>query len=175
MSDPIIKFRDLNDLTSPPLTVYQAFPKLDTSGRGSYFIATTEDNSFSCYSGALSKGLKSHILSFHTFAKKEHLYITAISNLNKKIDYLHLTMQIDQNLISEDDFDYEIETNEDRYLIHSNNNFKDDDFEFAVSVVNKIPHRKFTSDELSEMFSIPFEKVNNLLVIYESSCKFLER
>ena len=164
----IIKFRDLQDLTSPPIISNHLFSinsGADTTGK--YFFATAENNSFNFCYGNVTGNLKNHFFNFHNFVNKERLYITAISNLYKKIDYLQLTIQLDQDLINVDEFDFEIETYENRYLISSNDNFKEEEFDIAVSIANKITQRDFTSDELAEMFSIPLERVNELLYSFE--------
>ncbi|WP_396178550.1 hypothetical protein [Flavobacterium sp.] len=171
----ILKIRDEQALTSLPMLITKnSFPTtsgIDTTGK--YFLATSENNNVNFCYGTLDGSIKNHLSNFHKYISKERLYITAISNLYKKVDYLQLTMQLDNELISEDEFDYELETFENRYLISSNDNFKSDEFELAVSIANNITQREFSTDELAELFSIPIERVNKLLQDYEFKCKFL--
>ena len=88
----IIKFRDLQDLTSPPIISNHLFSinsGADTTGK--YFFATAENNSFNFCYGNVTGNLKNHFFNFHNFVNKERLYITAISNLYKKIDYFYFS------------------------------------------------------------------------------------
>lgn len=171
----ILKFRNKHDVTSvSKLLTDKSFPRAfgtDTTGR--YFLATSENDTVSYCYGDINGSIKNHLINFQRFINKERLYITAISNLYKKVDYLQLTMQLDNELITEVEFDYELDTFENRYLISSNDNFKSDDFELAVSIANNVNQREFTSDELAEMFSIPMEHVNKFLHDYELKSKCL--
>ena len=71
-------------------------------------------------------------------------------------------MQLDQNLIDEDEFDKELE-NEDKYLIKMNDSFKSIDFNLVLSITNKLKNRNFSSDEISELFSIEVEKIEDYI------------
>lgn len=171
----ILKFRNQQDLTSVSMLLPdRSFPRaVGTDTTGKFFLATSENDTVSYCYGDISGPIKNHLFNFQRFVNKERLYITAISNLYKKVDYLQLTMQLDNELITEVEFDYELDTFENRYLISSNDNFKSDDFELAVSIANNVSQREFTSDELAEMFSIPLERVNKFLHDYELKSKSL--
>ena len=130
---------------------------------GSFIIATTENNQFDSVQGFLTPQIKSWLNGFSRSESKEELYITAIDNLLKKVDYLNLTIELDQELITEDEFDHELEKNEDNYLITVNQNFKPTDFDLVVSITNRLKNRKFSSDEISELFSIDIEKVEEFI------------
>jgi len=129
---------------------------------GSFVIATTEENRLNFIHGSLTPKIKNWFSGFNNYEAKEDLYITALDNLLKKVDYLHLTMQLDQNLIDENEFDKELE-NEDKYLIKINENFKNIDLNLILSITNKLKNRNFSSDEISELFSIEVEKIEDYI------------
>ena len=129
---------------------------------GSFVIATNEENRLNFIHGSLTPKIKNWFSGFNNYDAKEELYITAVGNLLKKVDYLHLTMQLDQNLIDEDEFDKELE-NEDKYLIKMNDSFKSIDFNLVLSITNKLKNRNFSSDEISELFSIEVEKIEDYI------------
>lgn len=133
------------------------------SESGSFFISATENNRLSCIQGVLTPKIKTWFSSFNDHDIKEELYVTALDNLLKKVDYLHLTMQLDQNLIDEDEFDKELDENEDKYLIKINSDFNNLDLDLVISIVSKLKNRDFTSDEISELFSIDVEKIENFI------------
>ena len=130
---------------------------------GSFLIATTENNKLNCFQGILTPRFRNWFSSFSSHEAKEDLYVTALDNLLKKVDYLHLTMQLDQNLIEEDEFDKELEENEDKYLIKINNNFNSIDMQLIMSITNKLKNRKFSSDEISEIFSVDIDKIEEFI------------
>jgi len=84
---------------------------------------------------------------------KENYYLIAINNLLKKSDFLQLSLQFAENGITEKDFETELETNSDKYLIDLHENHEQTDVNVISEIVEKL-HRDFTVDEISEIFSI---------------------
>ena len=115
---------------------------------------------------SLSGHLNPFISNFFSYIKhqtiKEELYITAINNLNKKNEFLQLSTQLDNEIITNEEFDNELELNEGRYLIKINNDFNEEHFRFITEILPKLD-RPFSSDEVSEMFSAPIDDVNHYL------------
>ncbi|HLF53528.1 hypothetical protein [Flavobacterium sp.] len=162
------RFIEMEALTSMPFnSQYKKLGDSSTIYKGTFVVAVYEDNIYNCVSGIISPPVRKWLSDFHITEMKENLYVTAIENLYKKIDYLQLTMQYNQELIDEAEFDYELETHEDRYLIKVNDNFSTEEFDIAMAITQKLKNRIYSSDEVAEMFSIPLEKVDNLLVVYE--------
>lgn len=131
-----------------------------------YFIATSEDNKFQMCGGMLTPHMKNWLSSYTTH-NRENLYLTAISNLWKKIDYLQLSNQFDQDFIHEDEYIKELEMCESRYVITPNESFSFEDFHVAIEIANKITQRTFDEHEVAEMFSIPTEIIDNLVIQYD--------
>lgn len=130
---------------------------------GSFLIATTENNKINCVQGVLTPRFRNWFSSFSIHESKEELYLTALDNLLKKVDYLHLTLQLDQNLIDEEEFDKELEENEDKYLIKINHDFNSVDLQLIMSITSKLKNRKFSSDEISEIFSVDIDKIEDFI------------
>lgn len=157
-------FIEKDTFTSVPVnTNYRQTNESSSELIGSFLIATTENNRIDCIQGLLTPKIKSWFFGLSVYEAKEELYVTAIDNLLKKIEYLHLTMQLDQDLITEDEFDEELENNEDNYLIKMNSNFNDIDFSIVQSIIHKLKRNKFSSDEISEMFSISIKSVEEFV------------
>jgi hypothetical protein len=77
--------------------------------------------------------------------------VLAIRNLIKKNEFLQLSLQLSEKLISEDEFENEVETNPERYII------KLDNEQVNLSVISNILSKigkSFTTDQVSEIFSI---------------------
>lgn len=157
---------------NPVNTNYRQTNESSSESAGSFFIATSENNRLSCVQGILTPKIKKILSGFSLNEVKEELYITAIDNLLKKVEFINLTMQLDQNLITEEEFDEELENNEDIYLIKINPNFKDIDLELVQSITQKLNNRKFSIDEISEMFSISIETIEEYVDSHQMNILF---
>ncbi len=133
-----------------------------------YFLSTVENDSVNVCRGILTPHLKSYFGSYTANEAREKILITAIGNLWKKIDYLQLSQSLDHEMINEEEFIYELEKFEKRYVIEPLNDFSQEDFNIAIKIIHKISHRQFDEQEVAEMFSIPFENVSKLILRYES-------
>lgn len=164
MSNHPFIFVEKETITSVPLSsVYRQTNESSSEVVGSFLIATTENNRFNLVHGLLTPQIKSWFYRFSVYEAKEGLYVTAIDNLLKKVEYLNLTMQLDQNLITEDEFDNELEKNEENYLIKINPKFKDIDIQLVQSITQRLKKRNFSSDDISEIFSIPVESIEEFI------------
>lgn len=88
--------------------------------------------------------------------------IVAIRNLLKKNEFLQLSLQLSEELITESEFEAEIDQNPDKYIIQMNN--IDDHVHLKVisNILTKIG-KTFDVDEVSELFSIDARSINNEL------------
>ena len=127
-----------------------------------YLLTILEKGEIRAYSGFLHSGIKNFYEFVSYYDKKENLYLTAVDNLIKKNDFLQLTIQLDQELISEEEFRDELERNEIKYLIKMNPEPENVDFKILTEILSKL-NREFTSDDASELFSIPLDNINNYI------------
>jgi hypothetical protein len=127
-----------------------------------YRISICESGITTTWGGntSFSNSIFFQMLEFKT--KKEFLYLTAIDNLLKKTDFLQLTMQLDNDLISNEEFEEELDKNESRYLIKTNQEFDSYDFIIVRQILSDL-NRNFTHTDASELFSIPVEKVHDFI------------
>lgn len=127
-----------------------------------YMLAILENGNMKSLSGYLHSGITTIYELLHHNEKKESFYLLAVDNLMKKNDFLQLSIQLDQQLITEDEFEKELEENESKYLIKMDNNCNKVDFAIGLEILPKL-NRTFTVDEVSELFAIPMENIHNYL------------
>lgn len=125
-----------------------------------YILAILQNGNIKSLSGFLQTGITTIYDLLNYKEKKESFYLLAVDNLMKKNDFLQLSIQLDQQLISEEEFEKELEINESKYLIKMNNYCNKVDFEIALEILPKLG-RAFTADEVSELFSIPMENIHS--------------
>lgn len=97
------------------------------------------------------------------------LCITAIKNLVKKNDFLQLSLQLSEKLITEEQFDQEIETNPDQYIIKLSNQVEPKDLHIISNIIRKIG-KKFTTDEVAELFSFDTRSINEGISSIGENC-----
>lgn len=97
--------------------------------------------------------------------KKENLYVKALRNLYKKVDFLELNQALESKQISDSDFDKELTDHEDKYLIPYPEEKPDVLQVIMVSdIVKKIGRVKdMTVDEASELFQLDLSSAENVL------------
>lgn len=110
------------------------------------------------------------------FYKSEFFLIEAIRNFIKKTNYLELSEMLNDDEITEEEFDIELEKNSSKYLIKITENIETNDAQIIKDLVDKIGPdlRDFSVTEISEMFSLKednlVEKLN-LLKKYQLSIR----
>lgn len=87
------------------------------------------------------------------FDRKEELYVTAIKNLRKKINYISLNNEFQNGEISDEEYDTEIEKNAEKYVVNVKQIKDDFELEVLFDVVDKIKE-PFNEDEIAEIFSL---------------------
>lgn len=98
---------------------------------------------------------------------KETLYLQALRNLYRKIDFIELSQALESEDISEEEFDKELEENEDRYLIPSPTVVPTMKQVIQVSeIMKKLGREKSSVDEVSEVFSLDMDKAMEVLQTY---------
>ena len=111
--------------------------------------------------GEFAKAFVGSVMS----AKKEKLYLEALRNLYKKIDFLELNQALDNREIDEVEFEKELTNNESKYLIPYPEKKPDAIQVFLVSdIVQRIGRvKEMTVDEASELFHLDFSSAENVL------------
>lgn len=88
--------------------------------------------------------------------------ILAIKNLLKKNEFLQLSLQLSEKLITESEFESEIDENPDRYIIQMNELEDSINLNVISSILTKIG-KSFNIDEVSELFSIDVRSIKHEL------------
>lgn len=88
--------------------------------------------------------------------------IIAIRNLIKKNEFLQLSLQLSEKLISETEFENEIERNPEKYIIQLNKLDNQIHLHIISNILTKIG-TTFNVDEVSELFSIDTRSINSEL------------
>ena len=96
----------------------------------------------------------------HLNQKRDNYCVLAINNLIKKNEFLQLNLQFAENQITEDEYEQELETNTDRYIINLDNTLEPNDINVIGNILHSIG-RKFNTDEVAEMFSIDIHTLNS--------------
>lgn len=96
---------------------------------------------------------------------KERLYIKALRNLFRKLDFIELNQSLDMDDISEEQYNRELEENEDNYLIPAPVDKPSvQQIVQITDIVRKIGREnKISVDEVSEIFSLDMDKALSVL------------
>jgi len=124
-----------------------------------YLLQTLQSGTYTKIRGYLHSGINDVFDLLKENSQKEVLYLRAVDNLIKKNDFLQLTVQLDTELITDDEFQHELEKNEDKYLIKMSEDENQEHLSLIAQILPKLK-REFTADEVSELFSIPLEKIH---------------
>lgn len=116
---------------------------------------------------AASKGKTERMSWINEFlsAGKEELYLRALTNLYRKLDFIELYQSLETEEITEEELNKELEDNEDAYLIPHPE--EKPNIQQAIQIVDIIKriHRvdKMTVDEVSELFSLDMTDAEHIL------------
>ena len=97
---------------------------------------------------------------------KEQFYQTMVKNLMKKNNYLNLSWLLDKGQITEDDFQVEIETNPNLYVIEPNGEVNED----IINVVNEILGElniQLDASEVSDLFALDHQALVAIIEKYQ--------
>ena len=97
--------------------------------------------------------------------EKEDLYLRALRNLFRKLDFIELNQSLDMSDISEAEYNQELESNEEKYLIPTPTGKPSLQQIIQITdILKRIGREKNMSvDEVSEMFSLEMDKATNVL------------
>lgn len=144
-------------MTSEHLVQYTKYTRTHASG------GRTEQMTFV----AVSKGratIQSWVKDYLS-EEKEELYLRVLRNLYRKLDFIELSQSLDMSDISEEEFDQELESNEDKYLIPSPTEKPTLQQIIQITDILKRIGRdnNMSVDEVSEMFSLEMGKAMDVL------------
>lgn len=94
---------------------------------------------------------------------KEELYQKALKNLFKKIDFFSLNWQLENEQISEEEFNKELNEKEKNYLIEISDAKIDKKTLLLVDNIVKKLDREMSIDDVSELFSIDLSDSDNII------------
>lgn len=96
---------------------------------------------------------------------KEELYVKALKNLYRKLDFIELSQSLETEDISEEEFDKELTEHEDDYLIPSPSGTPT--VQQIIQIANIVKQigreKKISVDEVSEIFSLEMDKAMEVL------------
>lgn len=109
--------------------------------------------------------------SIHSWVKeylseeKEELYLRALRNLYRKLDFIDLTQSLESEEITEDEFNHELEVNEGNYLIPAPEGKPTVQQIIQISdIIRKLGReKKISVDEVSDIFSLEMDKAKDML------------
>jgi hypothetical protein len=96
--------------------------------------------------------------------KKENYYVIAVNNLIKKTEFLQLSLQFAQEVITSDEYQQEINNNSDKYLIKFDCPFNKIDMPLIEEILDKVEKKDLTIDEVSDLFSIESNQLHKMLM-----------
>lgn len=150
------------DTSTPSFVSIEGINKPNLITNSGYLLAIYDNDDLSIFTGKFDSYAKNIYSMFYNNEIKEGYFLRAIKNLRKKNEYLQLTMQFEQELISDDEFYDELDNNEDKYLIKIDHSFDNSKFKYINQIIQKLDS-DFSSDEIAEMFSVPIESVNQYI------------
>lgn len=97
--------------------------------------------------------------------EKEELYLRALRNLYRKLDFLELNQLLEMGDISDEEYDEELIKNEDKYLIPAPSGIPTAQQIIQIAdIIKRLgKEKKITVDEVSELFSIEMDKAMEIL------------
>lgn|SRR5690606_7335476 len=135
----------------------------------SFFVAIHQSNHVNCYHGKLNHSSTSFFHLLTENYEKERFYVKAIKNLLKQKRYLNLMYEYSHELISEQEFNKELEENESNYLIEANERLDSlNAFSSLVKVLGNIGE-SLSEEDLTEMFSLEDPLTFKKLEMYHHS------
>lgn len=128
----------------------------------SFYFAIQSKNEFNIIKGELTEYTENIFQILQENQEKEFFYIKAIKNLIKQKEFLNLQYQVSNELISDEEFNNELDLNEDKYLISINDKLTTRKLKTLSNIIENL-NEKFSEDDISELFSIRTHKIESLI------------
>jgi len=110
-------------------------------------------------------GMTNYLRAFNSISnynnKKEDFYITAIRNLRKKIRFMNLNFDYQNDDITEQEFEQELKDNQSKYFVNISLLKDEVDLSIIREIVGKIDDN-LTINDISDIFSIDINTNQNL-------------
>lgn len=120
----------------------------------SFLFAVNNSNKINVIQGSINNTTETLFNLLKENNEREKIYITAIKNLIKQKKYVNLIYELTNDLIDEDEFNFELNENESQYLIKATQKLDSNSkVENLFSVLNRIDEN-FNEEDLMEVFSI---------------------
>ena len=97
---------------------------------------------------------------------KEQFYQTMVKNLMKKNNFINLSWLLDKGQMTEDDYQVEIDTNPDLYIIDLNGDVNEEVLDCVNIILGEL-NIQLNGDEVAELFSLNHESLMSLLQQYQ--------
>lgn len=139
-------------------STYSDFDTYQNSGYllkdSSFLFAVNNSNKINVIQGSINNTTETLFNLLKENNEREKIYITAIKNLIKQKKYVNLIYELTNDLIDEDEFNFELNENESQYLIKATQKLDSNSkVENLFSVLNRIDE-SFNEEDLMEVFSI---------------------
>lgn len=95
---------------------------------------------------------KTKFFNINSAERQKNLLIHAVNNRTRERNYFKLYCEMLDGIISEEDFDKEIDNHEEKYMINQNEDATIEDIEFALELSPQLMDVKDTND-MAELFS----------------------
>lgn len=96
------------------------------------------------------------------YKKRETFLITAFRNLLKKNDFLQLSSELSSDVISDEEFNEELERNPSKYIIDVQRMNDSYDLHIISDIIQKVGV-EISIDEVAEIFSLEYQSVQLVL------------
>lgn len=139
-------------------STYSDFDTYQNSGYllkdSSFLFAVNNSNKINFIQGSINNTTETLFNLLKENNEREKIYVTAIKNLIKQKKYVNLIYELTNELIDEDEFNFELNENESQYLIKATQKLDSNSkVENLFSVLNRIDEN-FNEEDLMEVFSI---------------------
>lgn len=134
---------------------------LSNANDPNFFLAVKGNDTILSLYGRIENNLPETIINFIANKnKKENIYLTGIKNLLKTKKFLQLCIEHAENGIDDEEFEREIKTNRDEYVIQMRSLSDIEELDILTEIAHRISN-KITIDEVSEIFSISSNSIVN--------------
>jgi len=129
----------------------------------SFVFAIQQKQEINFIQGELSNFTENIFDVLQENSSKEIFYVKAIKNILKQKEYINLLYQVSNDLITEEDFNTELDKNEEKYLINVDNELDNSNYKVIANVISKIGNN-FTDDDILEIFSLSTNNIDKFLL-----------
>lgn len=123
-------------------------------------MITVNTGAYTAFAGVADNKAVSIVSSLD---RKNELLIRAVNNRTRERNYFRLYTQLLEKEITDEDFDKEIESNEDEYVVSNNEDADINDINIALSLCPYLKDVKDV-DEMADLFSFNNDSINKSLL-----------